>query len=117
MIKKYKDAATFYASEKEFLSHSSSLSHLLARIEDRKKGRPNDPENVLAEMVAEGKALPSVQFNYLAGPISELYYFENRQRGFAQIATFLAYFVGGMLLAIPTVVTAIQIFAAVIGKL
>ena len=109
LIKKHKDASAFFAEEKDFLSHSSSLGHLLGRIEEVKGSPASDPGNVLKDLVARNEGVRSNNMNMLAGPMNEHYYYENRRRAAARIMTFIAYLLGLALLIAPTVYTAYQI--------
>jgi hypothetical protein len=109
LIKKYKNALTFFEAEKEYLSHSTNLIHLFSRIRSVKGADPDDPNDLLNTVVAKNDGLTRERFNILAGPVSEYYYHENRINAPARICTVSAYSIGGIFLLIPTVVTAFQI--------
>jgi hypothetical protein len=117
LIKKYKDAAAFFEAEKEFLSHSTKIAYLFARIEEVKGSPYKDHLGTLQSLVGANEGLSSRNFNLLAGAMSEHYYLENRRRSIVRLATFVFYVIGGLLLAIPTVMTAIQIFKAAVERL
>src|ERR1051325_8141903 len=57
LIKKYKDAATFFRSDKEFFAEPTSLAHLFDVIE-KAKGKPaNDPLSLKLQIRRDRKSV------------------------------------------------------------
>lgn len=114
LIKRHKDAASFFESEKAYHMHPLSLRHLFDVIEHVKGAQAIDNFNLKDTLLTKGSGLSIDHVNMLAGPMSEHYYLENRRRMAARLLTCAAYAIGVLLLAVPTLITVWQVLRIVV---
>ena len=107
VIKSYQTGRDFFEAEHVYFCHPQNLQYLFGMFEDQ---RPDDPFGLLA--LAEGdRGIGNQQATMLSGLMGQLYFMQNRRDYWARLLVYSAYATGFALLALPAVITFVEILS------
>jgi len=109
LINKYEGAPDFFEAEKNYFSNARNLNYLFHLIK-REKGVPAfHPGNLLRHTNTETTAVEPGEMQFLAGLMGEHYVLQIRNDWFVRWTILAAYWIGFILISIPTIATFSQV--------
>jgi hypothetical protein len=105
LIKRYEGAPNFFTDEKDYFASPRNFLYLYELVTKVKGTPPNDPHNL--KQIAQNNRVLSrdVDYGYLAGVMGEHYVAQNMAMPIYRLMTYFLFWIGGILIAIPTVIT------------